>query len=80
MLVLSRKAGESVLLDSALLDSGIEIKITEISGDRVKIGITAPASIKVYREELYATIQENQTAAKSAAIDEVKDFFLRMKE
>ncbi|MCI9405332.1 MAG: carbon storage regulator CsrA [Oscillospiraceae bacterium] len=80
MLVLSRKIGETVLLDSALLDSGIEIKITEISGDRVKIGITAPANIKVYREELYATIQENQTAAKAAAIDEVKDFFLRMKE
>ena len=80
MLVLSRKIGETVLLDSALLDSGIEIKITEISGDRVKIGITAPAKIKVYREELYATIQENQTAAKAAAIDEVKDFFLRMKE
>ncbi len=80
MLVLSRKIGESVLLDSTLLESGIEIKITEISGDRVKIGITAPANIKVYREELYATIQENQTAAKAAAIDEVKDFFLRMKE
>lgn len=80
MLVLSRKIGETVLLDSALLDSGIEIKITEISGDRVKIGITAPENIKVYREELYATIQENQTAAKAAAIDEVKDFFLRMKE
>ena len=80
MLVLSRKIGETVLLDSALLDSGIEIKITEISGDRVKIGITAPANIKVFREELYATIQENQTAAKAAAIDEVKDFFLRMKE
>lgn len=80
MLVLSRKIGESVLLDAALLESGIEIKVTEISGDRVKIGITAPANIKVYREELYATIQENQTAAKAAAIDEVKDFFLRMKE
>lgn len=80
MLVLSRKIGESVLLDAALLESGIEIKVTEISGDRVKIGITAPANIKVYREELYATIQENQTAAKATAIDEVKDFFLRMKE
>lgn len=80
MLVLSRKVGESVLLDSALLESGIEIKITEVSGDRVKIGITAPANIKVYREELYATIQENQTAAKAATIDEVKDFFLRMQE
>ncbi len=68
------------MLDSTMLDNGIEIKITEISGDRVKIGITAPADVKVFREELYATIKENQTAAQAATIDNVKDFFLRMQE
>lgn len=74
MLILSRKTGESIVLDG-----GIEIKITEISGDRVKIGITAPPDIKVSRKELYATIQENQAAAKAAAPDEIKDLLRRMK-
>lgn len=58
MLILSRKAGESLVLDG-----GIEIKITEIYGDKVRIGIAAPPQVKVYRKELYATIQENQSAA-----------------
>ena len=61
MLILSRKAGESLILDG-----GIEIKITEIYGDKVRIGIAAPADVKVYRKELYATIQENQSAARVA--------------
>ncbi len=74
MLILSRKAGESIILDG-----GIEIKITEVNGDRVKIGINAPANVGVYRKELYATIQENQTAAKAAAADELKDFFRQIK-
>ena len=52
MLILSRKAGESLILDG-----GIEIKITEIYGDKVRIGIAAPGSVKVYRKELYATIK-----------------------
>lgn len=59
MLILSRKAGESLILDG-----GIEIKITEIYGDKVRVGIAAPADVKVYRKELYATIKENQTAAQ----------------
>ena len=61
MLILSRKAGESLILDG-----GIEIKITEIYGDKVRIGIDAPPQVKVYRKELYATIQENQSAAMAA--------------
>lgn len=61
MLILSRKAGESLILDG-----GIEIKITEIYGDKVRVGISAPADVKVYRKELYATIQENQSAAQVA--------------
>ena len=73
MLILTRKAGESLILDG-----GIEIKITEICGDQVKIGISAPPNVKVYREELYATIKENQTASKTTS-DEVKDLLRRMK-
>lgn len=62
MLILTRKAGESLVLDG-----GIEIKITEVYADKVRIGIEAPANVKVYRKELYATVQENQSAAHTAS-------------
>ncbi len=62
MLILTRKAGESLVLDG-----GIEIKITEVYADKVRIGIEAPANVKVYRKELYATVQENQSAAQTAS-------------
>lgn len=67
MLILSRKAGESLILDG-----GIEIKITEIYGDKVRIGIAAPPDVKVYRKELYATIQENQSAAQAPMSEAMK--------
>ena len=74
MLILSRKTGESVMLGD-----GIEIKITEISGDKVKLGISAPPQVKVYRKELYATIQENQSAAQGADAGAVQDFLKRIR-
>lgn len=75
MLILSRKAGESLILDG-----GIEIKITEIYGDKVRIGIDAPGSVRVYRKELYATIMENQSAAVHSPAAAVKDFLKLMKQ
>ncbi len=75
MLILSRKAGESLILDG-----GIEIKITEIYGDKVRIGISAPADVRVYRKELYATIQENQSAAQVAvSSDAVRGLLEKLK-
>lgn len=68
MLILSRKAGQSLMFGD-----GIEITITEISGDKVKLGISAPADVKVYRKELYSTIQENQSAAASAQSEALRN-------
>lgn len=68
MLILSRKAGQSLMLGD-----GIEITITEISGDKVKLGISAPADVKVYRKELYSTIQENQSAAAPAQSEALRN-------
>ena len=59
MLVLTRKANEAILI-------GDDIKITVLSSeaDRVKIGIEAPKSLRVYRyETLKKVVLENQTAA-----------------
>lgn len=72
MLILSRRSGESVVLDG-----GIEIKVTEINGDKVRLGIAAPASIKVYRKELYSTIKENQSAAQRGPMSETTKGMLK---
>lgn len=59
MLVLSRKEGEAIRIGD-----DVEIIVTEISSNRVKIGIRSPKNIPVYREELYQRIkEENRQAA-----------------
>ena len=59
MLILSRKSGETVVIDGR-----IRVKIIRVEGDVVKIGIEAPADISVHRQEIYDEIQRsNQEAA-----------------
>lgn len=70
MLILTRKIGESLLIGE-----DIELKITDISGDRVKIGIQAPAACKVLRGELKQTIESNQRAARAVDSSELRHFF-----
>lgn len=70
MLALSRKKGESLVINN-----DVEITVLDIKGDQVKIGITAPKSVPVYRKEVYLQIQEaNKDASSSAGIDELKKF------
>lgn len=58
MLVLSRKNGESLIINGEL-----EIKIIEISGDKVRIGVEAPQSYRILRKELQQTVETNHEAA-----------------
>jgi carbon storage regulator len=60
MLILSRKAGETLLIND-----DIEIKIIDVSGDKVKIGIDAPKSVKILRNELRQTMETNKESAAS---------------
>ncbi|MCI8626786.1 MAG: carbon storage regulator CsrA [Lachnospiraceae bacterium] len=61
MLALSRKENESVMIGN-----DIEVTILEIKSDQVKLGIKAPRSVSIYREEIYLQIQQaNREAAEA---------------
>lgn len=71
MLALSRKANESIMIGN-----DIEITVLEVKGEQVKIGIRAPKSVPVYREEVYAQIKEaNKEAASDAVQENLKNLF-----
>ena len=60
MLVLSRKVGESIMIGD-----DIKVKVIAVDGDQVKLGIEAPRSVKVDRQEVFEAIQqENRDATQ----------------
>ncbi len=59
MLVLTRKMGETITIGDH-----IRIKVVEMKGNQVRLGIEAPGDMRIYREEIYLKVQkENQMAA-----------------
>jgi carbon storage regulator len=66
MLLLTRKLGENIRIGD-----DVKITIVEVKGNHVKLGIDAPASVKVHREEIYERIQQenrrNQAQAASGS-------------
>lgn len=66
MLVLTRKIGETFLVGDDITVTVIDI----VGGNKVRIGINAPTSVPVYREEIWHAIQEeNRAAAAAGAAD-----------
>ena len=61
MLALTRKKGEALVINN-----NIEITVLEIRGDQIKIGISAPNDVPIYRKEVYLQIQQENEAAISA--------------
>lgn len=64
MLILSRRKDQSVVIDDR-----IEISIVDIKGDQVKLGIKAPSDVKIFRNEVFQAIQEENKAALSSPVD-----------
>lgn len=58
MLVLTRKTNEAIKIGN-----DIEISIVAIQGDQVKIGISAPHHVEIYRKEVFAAIQRQNSEA-----------------
>ena len=61
MLVLSRKIGERIFIEP-----GIEIAVVDVQGGKVRIGIVAPESVRIRRDELSATPRSHLTASSGA--------------
>ena len=71
MLALSRKKGEAIVINN-----NIEISILEVKGDQVKVGISAPKEVPIYRKEVYVQIQEANRAATSVeGMEALKNLF-----
>ncbi|MBW6510127.1 MAG: carbon storage regulator CsrA [Desulfuromonadales bacterium] len=65
MLVLTRKAGEGIIIGD-----DVKITIIEVKGGGIRIGIDAPRDMKVHRQEVYDKIkQENQEATQWDIVD-----------
>lgn len=68
MLILTRKSGEAIII-------GQDIKITvlAIQGKQVKLGISAPERVEVYREEIFRKIQKENVKASMSLKEDIQE-------
>jgi carbon storage regulator len=64
MLIITRRAGEKVMVGDDVV-----IHVMEIVGNTVRVGIEAPRSVPVYREEIWNAVREENRAAAAAPVD-----------
>lgn len=75
MLILGRRVGEAVVLGG-----GIEVQVVEVSGSRVKLGITAPRAVEILRKEVKLAREENRAAAQGLGPDAVGQLLGRLRQ
>lgn len=68
MLVLSRKVGESLVIGS-----NVTVTVVEFRGDQVRLGVQAPRSVQVYREEIYEEVSRQNRAAAEVNVRDLAD-------
>ncbi|MBE7681623.1 carbon storage regulator CsrA [Paenibacillus sp. P13VS] len=74
MLVLSRKKGESIIIQDQ-----IEVTVLAVEGDTVRIGISAPKHIDIFRQEIYASIQEANRESATPLEADIEAFMERLR-
>lgn len=70
MLVVSRKADESIIIEPEQGEP-IEIKLLSID-NQVRVGISAPRGCKIWRKELYTTVEYNRNAAEKISVGNLR--------
>ena len=61
MLIITRRAGQKIMLGD-----DVTVHVMEIVGNSVRIGVEAPKSLPVYREEIWAAVKEENQASATA--------------
>jgi carbon storage regulator len=64
MLVLSRRTGESIIIDGRIV-----VTVTEIRGDKVRIGVTAPADVRIDRREIHELRQKRSSGTDDERVN-----------
>ena len=75
MLVLTRKLGESIRIGDSIV-----VKIVDLDGRHVKLGIAAPKNITVNREEIYERIQKENRAAVTSNNTDIENVLRALRE
>jgi len=78
MLILSRKPNESLMIEMEGLSEPIEIIVTDLNANQVRLGIQAPQGCKILRKELWMTVQYNKQAASSASASGIRGVASRL--
>jgi carbon storage regulator len=66
MLVLTRKPGQSIMIGD-----GVEVQVLSVAGEKVRLGITAPRDVSIFRNEVYDRIESENAARESE--EEIED-------
>jgi len=69
MLILTRKLGESIIIDD-----NVHISVIEINKNNIKIGVNAPRELTIYREEVFLKIKEENANSSSSGVIDFVDF------
>ncbi len=68
MLIITRRPGERIMLGDDVV-----VEVVEVSGSSVRLGIAAPRSVPIYREEIWQAVKEENAAAAAAKVDQLPD-------
>jgi carbon storage regulator len=67
LLILTRKIGETVAIGDE-----VKVRVVEVKGRQVRLGITAPAALAVHREEVFQRIQEQNRRSTEVSLSDLE--------
>ena len=73
MLVLTRRVQQSIMIGD-----DVEVRVLSVAGEKVRIGITAPRAIPVFRKEVFLEIERESAVAATSARAEVNEALKRL--